>query len=270
MKVKSPRPGRVKQKSQPKAGRPLAEKVKNKKEKDLDKFRIPLKQLLEAGSHFGHQVRRWNPKMTPFIYCARDGVHIFDLAKTANKLAEACVATKELVAEGGTIVFVGTKRQAQTIIKEEAVRSGVPYIVIRWLGGTISNWSQIEKSIHKLIEMEKKKEEGEYEKYTKKENILINREIARLKRFFGGLTNLKKVPEALFVVDVNREKTAISEAREKGVKIFALVDSNVDPTFIDYPIPANDDAVGSIKLIVSTFAKAVGEGMELREKKEKK
>lgn len=240
--------------------------VKKAKE---SQFLVPLKDLLEAGCHFGHQSRRWHPKMALYIWQARDGVHIFDLAKTREKLAEACQAVKELVSKEGRVVFVGTKRQAQAIVKEEAEKKGVPYVVNRWLGGLITNWGQVSKSIEKLLEMKEKKEKGEYEKYTKKENVLIDREIARLERFFGGLTSLKKIPDAIFVVDVKKEKAAVKEAQIKGVKIFAIVDSNTDPSGIDYVIPANDDAMRSIKLIVEKFAEAVREGIELQKKKTK-
>jgi len=159
---------------------------------------------------------------------------------------------------------VGTKRQAQAIIKEEAVKVGLPYVATRWLGGTITNWAQIKKSIDKLIEMKSKKEKGEYEKYTKKENILIDRDINRLSRFFEGLVGLKKPPEAVFVVDVKREIACVKEARQKGITVFGIVDSNTDPDLADYPIPANDDAVRSIKLIVTKMAQAVEEGKKLR------
>ena len=237
--------------------------------KKEDKFRVGLKELLEAGCHFGHQTRRWNPKMKPFIYTTRNGVHIFDLAITSQKLAEACEFVRDLVAKGGKICFVGTKRQAVAIVKEEAEKCGMPYVVERWLGGTITNWQQIKKSIDKLVEMREKREKGEYKKYTKKENILINREINRLERFFGGLVGLKKVPEAIFVVDVVRESTAVKEARLRGVPVVAIVDTNGDPDLVDWVIPANDDAVRSIKLIVSKIAEAVEEGKRVVEKNEK-
>jgi small subunit ribosomal protein S2 len=226
-------------------------------------YEVPLKDLLEAGCHFGHQSRRWNPKMQPYIWQAKEGVHIFDLVKTAAKLKEACLALRDLVAEGKTVTFVGTKRQAQAVIKEEAKKTGVPYVAQRWLGGTITNWEQIKKSLDKLIEMREKKEKGEYEKYTKKENVLIDREIDRLSRFLGGLVDLKEPPEALFVVDVKREIAAVKEAKKKGIKVFAIVDSNADPDLVDYVIPANDDAVRSIKLIVAKIAQAVEEGKKL-------
>lgn len=242
---------------------------KDNSQKDLLTYSVPLTELLEAGSHFGHQARRWNPKMAPFLYTVREGVHIFDLAQTSKRLAEACVAAKNMVADGKDIVFVGTKRQAQSIVAQAAKKAGAPYISARWLGGVLSNWPQIEKSIRKLIEMKDKKAKGEYKKYTKKENLLLDREISRLERFFGGLVHLTKAPEALFIVDVHREKTAVREAIAHRVNIFAITDSNADPTVVKYPIPANDDAVKSIKLIVETFAKAVTEGMAIREKTNK-
>jgi small subunit ribosomal protein S2 len=231
---------------------------------------LSLTELLEAGSHFGHQVKRWHPKMDSYIWQARDGVHIFDLAKTRTKLQEACLAVRDLVSGGGTIVFVGTKRQAQAIIKEEAENLGIPYVSNRWLGGTITNWSQIKKRLDKLAEMRESREKGEYEKYTKKENILINRQINRLERDFGGLKDLSDIPEAIFVVDCKREEVAVKEAIDRGVKVFGLVDTNCDPDGIDHLIPANDDAVRSIKLIVSKFAEAVKDGLEWKKKKENK
>lgn len=233
-------------------------------------YEVPLEDLLEAGCHFGHQTRRWNPKMISYIWQAREGVHIFDLARTAEKLKEVCLLIRDLVKEGKIVVFVGTKRQAQAIIKEEALKASIPYVATRWLGGTITNWEQIKKSIDKLIEMREKKEKGEYEKYTKKENVLIDRQINRLTRFFEGLVDLKQIPDAIFVVDSKKEIAAVKEARMKGIKVFALIDSNADPDLVDHLIPANDDAVRSIKLIVSKVAQAVVEGKELLKTKDKK
>ena len=227
-------------------------------------FDISLKELLEAGAHFGHQARRWNPKMAPYLWQAKDGVHIFDLVKTAKGLKDACEAVRDLVAQGKTVVFIGTKRQAQAIIREEALKAGMPYVGNRWLGGTITNWEQLKKSIDKLLEMIDKKAKGGYEKYTKKENLLIDKEITRLTSTVGGLTTLKDLPAAIFVVDTKREYAAVREAKVKGIKIFAIVDSNSDPDPVDYVIPANDDAVRSIQLITSTFALAVADGLKLR------
>lgn len=230
-------------------------------------YSVPLSDLLEAGCHFGHQVRRWNPKMAPYIYTERDRVHIFDLAKTAEGLETACEHVKDLVASGKTVLFVGTKRQAKAIVREEAQKAGAPFVTERWLGGTITNWGQIQKSIGKLADMVEKREKGEYKKYTKKENVLINREIDRLERFFGGLSSLKQIPDTIFVVDTHRELVAVKEAVSREVPVVAIVDTNSDPDLVNHVIPANDDAVRSIKLIVSMVAKAYAEGKQLAEKK---
>lgn len=229
---------------------------------------MSLQSLLEAGCHFGHQAKRWNPKMEPYIWKSKDGIHVFDLAVTAKKLEEACQAARDLVASGKVIVFVGTKRQAEAIVREEAEKIGVPYVTYRWLGGTVTNWPQIKKSIDKLKDMEEKTKSGEYKKYTKKENILIQREINRLRKLFGGVIGLKKEPDALFIVDSHREQSALNEAEQKGITTFAIVDSNADPDLVDYVIPGNDDAVRSIKVLVETFAKAVAQGLELQNKKQ--
>lgn len=236
----------------------------------MSKYDVALTDLLEAGCHFGHQVRRWNPKMKPFIYTSRDKVHIFDLAKTAERLKQACEFVEDFSAKGNIILFVGTKRQAKAIVQEEAQVAGAPFVSERWLGGTLTNWEQIKRSIDKLIEMREKREKGEYEKYTKKENVLINREINRLERFFGGLSKLTKTPDALFIVDSHREIVAVNEARQMGIPIISIVDTNSDPDLIDEVIPANDDAVRSIKFIVSSIAKAYSEGKLRGEKKTSK
>lgn len=241
-------------------------KATAKKPKKKVSFEVDLEKLLQAGVHFGHQAKRWHPKMAAYIWTTRDGVHIFDLVKTAECLRRAAQFVKERVASGDSIIFVGTKRQARAIIKEEATRCGAYYISERWLGGLITNWNQVKKSIDKLVEMKEKKKAGEYEKYTKKENILIDREISRLERFFGGLVGLEGIPEVIFVVDISREKAAVKEAKEKGVKVVALVDTDSNPEVVDYLIPGNDDAVRSVKLIVSTMADAVEEGKQLKPK----
>lgn len=230
-------------------------------------FNVSLEDLLEVGSHFGHIARRWNPKMSKFIWDKRDGVHIFDLAKTAKALNEACEFLNEQAAEGKQIVMVGTKRQASEIVKEEAKKIGVAYVAERWLGGTITNWNEVKKRINKLVEMKANRDKGEYKKYTKKEQVLIDREIARLERFFGGLVGLENPPEVLFVVDSQKEKSAVREANSKGIKVVAITDSNADPDLVDYPIPANDDAMRSIKLIVEKVSQAIETGMQKRKKK---
>ena len=221
-----------------------------------------LEELLEAGSHFGHQVRRWNPKMAPYIYATRDGVHVFDLTKTAKLLDRACEYIEEQAGKGKKIVFLGTKRQAKPIVREEAARVGAPVITERWMGGTITNWEEISKRIKKLNEMKQKRDAGEYNQYTKKERTLIDREISRLERFFGGISDFTSIPDILFVVDVVKEKVAVTEAKIAGVAVVAMVDTNADPEGVLHPIPANDDAVRSIKYIVSRIADAYAAGKE--------
>lgn len=227
---------------------------------------VDVKELLEAGCHFGHQAKRWNPKMKDFIYTEKNGVHIFDLIKTGKQLETAMEFVRDLAASGKTMVFIGTKRQAQDIIKAEAVRVGAPFVTVRWLGGTITNWEQVNKSIEKLLTLKKDREAGNLSKYTKKERVLIDKDIARLERFFGGISTLTKVPDALFIVDIGKEKGAVLEARTKELPVVAVVDSNNDPSLVTYPIAANDDAVKSIMLIVSLIGKAYEEGKELLKK----
>lgn len=229
-------------------------------DKSKNNYLVPLEELLEAGCHFGHQSRRWHPKMSRYIWGERVGVHIFDLEKTQRALAEACEFVKKLSAEGKNIAFVGTKRQAADVLKEEAERIKAPFVVKRWLGGTITNWEQIKKSITELKELRQKKETGELERYTKKERVLFDREISRLERMVGGIENLTSIPDALFVVDIKREISAVREARNAGIPIIAIVDSNCDPNGIDMAIPANDDAVRSIKLITAKIADAIRDG----------
>ena len=232
-------------------------------------MKIELKDLLDAGCHFGHQSERWNPKMANYLYGEKEGIHIFDLVKTKQCLEKAMEFVRQTTASGGKIIFVGTKRQAQAMVKEEALKAKMPFITERWLGGIVTNWDNIKKSINKLKDLRAQKESGELKKYTKKENILIDREISRLERFFGGLADLEELPAAIFVVDVKKEKAAIQEAAKKDIKIVAIVDSNSDPDLVDWVIPANDDAVGSIKLIVESIGRVAKEGREIWEKKQK-
>jgi small subunit ribosomal protein S2 len=232
--------------------------------------KISLKDLLEAGAHFGHQARRWHPKMEPYLFGVRDGIHIFDLAKTKEGLEEAMAFVKKITSEGGLVIFVGTKRQAQAIIKEEAKKASMPFVDNRWLGGTLTNWEQIKKRIEKLVEMKTNREKGEYKKYTKKEQLLIDREIEKLEKKLGGLVSLEGMPAALFVVDTKKEESAVKEANKKGIPVVAIVDSNSNPDLIDYVIAANDDAVGTIKLIVSLIGEAAKKGREAFAKKVKK
>jgi len=225
-----------------------------------------LKQLLEAGAHFGHQARRWHPKMAPYIYAKRDGVHIFDLIITSQKLNEACTVIYNLAKEGKTVVFVGTKRQAKDIVREEAMASGAGYVVNRWLGGFISNWEQVSKSIKEMVSIRKGLQDDSYKHYTKKEKLLLEKKMQRLERFFGGVSELKKTPDALFIIDAGREDTAIREANEVKIPVIAMIDSNDDPTPVDYVIPANDDAARSIRYIVHAVAEAYKAGREAKQK----
>ncbi len=231
--------------------------------------KISLKDLLEAGCHFGHQASRWNPKMKPYIFTAREGIHVFDLAKTKEGLEEAAAFAKATAAKDGKIVFVGTKRQAKEVVKEVAQSVDMPYVSERWLGGTITNWEQIKKRIKRLKDLKEKREKGEFRRFTKKERILIDREISRLEKLFGGIVDLEDLPEAIFVIDTKKEMAAVREANKKGIKVVALVDTNSDPDLIDYIIPANDDAVKSIELIVRKIGEAIGKKKAKPKKTEK-
>ncbi len=227
--------------------------------------RITMKELLEAGVHFGHQKERWNPKMKRFIFTERNGIHIIDLQKTLKYFDEAYDYVADLVANGGTVLFVCTKKQGQDIVKEEAERCGMYYINKRWLGGIITNFETIKKSIFKLKMLKKMEEEGIFEKLPKKEAMKLRRKKEKLEKYIGGIENMKRIPDALFIVDVVREENAVTEARKAGVPIVALVDTNADPDLIDYPIPANDDAIRAIRLLTSRIADAVLEGKMRRE-----
>ena len=218
---------------------------------------VTLKELLEAGAHFGHQARRWNPKMKKYIYGERGGVHILDLVQTKQGLDEAVEYVKKMVGEGKVILFVGTKRQAAGIVKDRAVAVGMPYLTQRWVGGLLTNWQEISKRIRKLHEMKEKREKGEYKVYTKKEQLLLDREIAKLDKFLGGVAALEKLPDALFVVDTHREEVAVLEANRMGIPVVGIVDTNADPDKIDYVIPSNDDAVKAIELIVMEIANSI-------------
>ena len=216
-----------------------------------------MRKMLENGVHFGHQTRKWNPKMKQFIYTAKNGVYIIDLAKTQAKLEVAYNALKKIAEDGGKILFVGTKKQAQATILEEALRSGSFYINQRWLGGTITNFRTIQKSIKKLLEIEEMEANGQLAVYTKKEQAVLLQKKERLENFLGGIKGMKKLPDAIFVVDPLEEHNAVAEARKLNIPVFALIDTNADPDLVDFPIPSNDDAVRSIKLMVSVIADAI-------------
>jgi small subunit ribosomal protein S2 len=229
---------------------------------------ISMKALLESGVHFGHRTNKWHPGMRPFIFTERNGIHILDLQQTVKAINNAYNVVRDTVASGGTILFVGTKRQAQETIKEEAMRCGMSYVTERWLGGTLTNWSTISQRIGELERLEKLHETGEINSYTKKEALMIDREINRLMIRLSGVRNMKRIPDLLFIIDVNREETAVHEANLKNVPIIAMVDTNCDPRNIDYVIPSNDDAIRAIKLMVSKIADAVIEGKSLRKDEE--
>ncbi len=216
-----------------------------------------MRKMLENGVHFGHQTRKWNPKMKQFIYTAKNGVYIIDLAKTQAKLEEAYDALKKIAEDGGKILFVGTKKQAQATILEEALRSGSFYINQRWLGGTMTNFRTIQKSIKKLLEIEEMEANGQLAVYTKKEQAVLLQKKERLENFLGGIKGMKKLPDAIFVVDPLEEHNAVAEARKLNIPVFALIDTNADPDLVDFPIPSNDDAVRSIKLMVGVIADAI-------------
>jgi small subunit ribosomal protein S2 len=227
-----------------------------------------MKALLESGVHFGHRTNKWNPKMRSYIFTERNGIHIVDLQQTVKLLDEAYDFVRDKVAKGGTVLFVGTKRQAQDTIREQAERCGMPYVNERWLGGTITNWFTIQKRIFELERLERMRDSGEIALLTKKEGLMIEREIARLEKRLSGIRIMKRLPDVLFVVDVNREDTAVHEANLKDIPVVAMVDTNCNPSNIDYIIPSNDDAIRAIKLLVGKMADAVMEGKAIGEKEE--
>ncbi|MCP8616496.1 30S ribosomal protein S2 [Salirhabdus salicampi] len=223
---------------------------------------ISMKQLLEAGVHFGHQTRRWNPKMKRYIFTERNGIYIIDLQKTVKKVEEAFNFVKDVAADGGTILFVGTKKQAQDTVKEEAIRSGMYYINQRWLGGTLTNFDTIRRRIQRLKDIERMGEDGTFEVLPKKEVVQILKEKERLEKFLGGIKDMETLPDALFVIDPRKERIAIAEAHKLNIPIVAMVDTNCDPDEVDYVIPANDDAIRAVKLITSKLADAVLEAKQ--------
>ena len=229
--------------------------------------KVDVKKLLEAGAHFGHQARRWNPKMAPYLYGVQDGVHVFDLIKTKKALDQALDALKEASKKGKKILLVGTKKQAKDKVREVAQSTGCFFVTERWLGGTLTNFDQISKSLTKLSDMKKKMEAGDYKSFTKKERLLIEREIARLERFFGGLVGLSDLPDVMFIVDTKRQSGAVKEAKVKGVEVVGIVDSNSDPTVVDYPIPMNDDATRALEYVLDLVREAILEGKKSKSKK---
>jgi small subunit ribosomal protein S2 len=229
---------------------------------------ISMKALLESGVHFGHRTNKWNPAMRPFIFTERNGIHIIDLQQTVKAINTAYSLVRDTVSNGGTVLFIGTKRQAQETIKEEAVRCGMPYVTERWLGGMLTNWVTIFQRILELDRLEKMQETGDINRLTKKEGLLIAREINRLLIRLSGVRNMKRLPDLVFVVDVGREETAVHEANIMNIPVIALMDTNCDPRGVDYVIPSNDDAIRAIKLLVGKIADAAIEGKALRKDEE--
>ena len=223
---------------------------------------ISMKQLLEAGVHFGHQTRRWNPKMAEYIYTERNGIHIIDLQKSVGKVDEAYKAVADIAANGGTILFVGTKKQAQDAIASEAERCGMFYVNERWLGGMLTNFKTIQKRIERLAQINQMEEDGTFDMLPKKEVIKLKAQRDKLEKYLGGIKDMKKLPGAMFIVDPRKEKIAIAEAKKLNIPVVAIVDTNCDPDEVDYVIPGNDDAIRAVKLIASTMANAIIEGRQ--------
>ena len=223
---------------------------------------VSMKQLLEAGVHFGHQTRRWNPKMAPYIFTERNGIYIIDLQKTVKKLEEAYMFIRDISAQGESVLFVGTKKQAGDSVKEEAIRAGAHYVNARWLGGMMTNFETIKNRIKRLEQLRKMEEDGTFALLPKKEVSKLTLEIEKLEKFLGGIKTMKKLPAALFIVDPRKEKIAVAEAKKLNIPIVAIVDTNCDPDEVDYVIPGNDDAIRAVKLIAGTIANAVIEGRQ--------
>lgn len=225
---------------------------------------LSMRDLLEAGVHFGHQTGRWNPKMAPFIYGARNGVHILDLAQTVERLREATAFVRDTTSEGQQVLFVGTKRQAQDVIRNEADRAAMPHVVTRWLGGTLTNFETIRRRVDYMIDLEQREEMGQLDLLPKKEALRLRDKLTRLHRYLRGLRDMTQLPGAIFVVDVPREHIAVAEAQRLGIPIVAVCDTNCDPRMIDYPIPSNDDAIRAVRLLSAQIAEAAYEGTQLR------
>jgi small subunit ribosomal protein S2 len=225
---------------------------------------VTMKQLLDSGAHFGHQTRRWNPKMKRFIFTDRNGIYIIDLQQTLTYIDKAFEFVKETVAHGGTVLFVGTKKQAQESIAEESTRVGMPYVNQRWLGGMLTNFSTVHKRLQRMKELEAMEQTGGFEGRTKKEILMLTREKNKLERSLGGIRDMQKVPSAIWVVDTNKEHLAVAEARKLNIPVIAILDTNCDPDVVDYPIPGNDDAIRSAALLTKVIAAAVAEGLQAR------
>lgn len=226
--------------------------------------RTTYNELLDAGVHFGHLTRKWNPKMAPYIFMEKNGIHIIDLNKTQTKLEEAASAIKQIVKSGRKVLFVATKKQAKDIMAEQAKKVNMPFVTERWLGGMLTNFSTVRKSIKKMTNIDKFTKDGTYDNISKKEKLMLQRERIKLEKVLGGIADLNRLPAAIFIVDIKKEHIAVSEALKLNIPAFAMVDTNSDPTLIDFPIPANDDAAKSINLITSVICKAIEEGLDER------
>ncbi len=219
---------------------------------------ISLLELLKSGAHFGHKASRWNPKMKPFIFTVRNNIHIIDLEKTRTQLQKAANFAAEISKKGGNILFVATKRQLRSIVGKQATEANMPFVDLRWLGGTFTNFKTIQRTIRKLEKLQQRKDSSDFElKYTKKERLLIEREIEKLTKLFNGLKNMKRIPQAVFIADIHHDAIALTEARKMKVPVIAITDTNTDPSLVDYPIPANDDATASVELITSIISEAI-------------
>ena len=229
---------------------------------------IAMKSLLESGVHFGHRTHKWHPAMKPYIFTERNGIHIIDLQKTVKALEQSYGLVRDTVANGGNVLFIGTKRQAQDTVRDEAIRAGMPYVTVRWLGGMLTNWRTIRQRVNELDRLERMRDRGDFERITKKEALLLTRKIERLETLLGGIRNMPRLPEMVFVIDVHREATAIHEANLLNIPVIALVDTNCDPRDVDFVIPSNDDAIRAIKLLVGKMADAALEGRAMRKEEE--
>ena len=223
-----------------------------------------MEEMLKGGVHFGHQSSRWHPKMRPYIYTVRNGVHIFDLKKTASHLQEACRFLEQVVADGGDVLFVGTKTQAQPLIEKYAKEAGMPYMQSRWIGGLLTNFGEVKKVIQHYLDLIQGRDSGDWKKYTKKEQVGLAKELEKLESTVAGLANLKELPKAVFIVDTRNEKTALTEASVRGISVVGVCDTNVNPSMVDYVIPANDDATRGVELMIKTVADACAEGLKNR------
>jgi len=247
-----------------KTAKKVEEKKVVEKKVKIVKEGVTAEQLFEAGAHFGHVVKKWNPKMKKYLWGEKNGIHIFDLEKTVSGLEDACKALTKAALEGKRIVMVGTKRQARQMLEAEAKRVGVPYITQRWMGGLISNWKQVRLTLDRLNSLKLKREQGQLKKFTKREQVLFDKEIARLERVVGGIATLKDTPEVIVAIDTHKEKLAVKEAQNRGAMVVGLVDSNANPDLVDYVIPMNDDSAKALEIVISAFGKAMEVGLKER------